>query len=214
MRTVAHCIGDTTQPTLTDRTITLTITFILFCFAASSIVYQSHPWDEESGFGEKGLTALLSTLALTGTPGNQNDPGGTPPNWQGVIPAPINDLAVAEPDTLTEIVEEINREQEITKIFMPNEVDKVPELVWMIYPEFPDQAKSDRINGVATLEILIDERGYPIEITLVGESPEGYGFGEASVHAAESAVFKPATFEEETVRCRIKLPVEFDLEYY
>jgi len=193
---------------------------LLAIFAAVSIISVCHPWDEEQGFGEKGIIAALLARMVqvndwAGTAGPRTPGGGEPPTpyFQGVIPAPVNDIAYSEPDTVTEIVSDLRENPRIVKEYPPHEVDKVPELVWMVYPEFPEDAKDSGINGKVVLEILVDERGYPIEITLVEETPKEYGFAEATKRAAESAVFKPAEFEEESVRCRIKLPVEFNLDY-
>ncbi len=193
---------------------------LLALFFATAIIFACHPWDEEQGFGEQGfLAAFVSRLVQDGgwssTFGPNGSPGGEPPTpfFQGVIPAPAPDIAYSEPDTVTEVVNDLNENPKIVKEYPPHEVDKVPELVWMMYPEFPEKAKVSGINGKVVLEILVDEKGYPIEITLVEETPKEYGFGEATKLAAESAVFKPAEYNDESVRCRIKLPVEFNSEY-
>lgn len=220
MRPVAIAVRHPFMEDGLNRTLLIMTGILLVFFAAFSIISACHPWDEEQGFGERGiLSAIVAGLVQgggwSGTVGPSGTPNGEPPTpyFQGVIPAPVSDIAYSEPDTVTEIVDEMNENPKIVKEYPPHEVDRVPELVWMMYPEFPDKAKESGINGKVVLEILVDERGYPIEITLVEETPREYGFGEATKRAAESAVFKPAEFEDESVRCRIKLPVEFNLDY-
>jgi len=190
----------------------LTCGAILMFFTILTFVSVCHPWDEEQGFGERrgGVIAAVAGFIGSMIPGGGNSPD---PYFQGVIPAPVDDIAYSEPDTVVGIAEELNERPRIVKEYPPHEVDKIPELIWMMYPSYPAEAEKTGINGKVVLEILVDERGYPIEINLQEETPKAYGFGEATRLAAESAVFKPAVLDDETVRCRVKLPVEFNLDY-
>jgi TonB family protein len=90
--------------------------------------------------------------------------------------------------------------------------DRSPELVWMVWPEYPPEAKKSGIDGRVVLDILVEPDGRPAEISVVEEIPSGYGFGESSVKAARSSIFKPAVKKSGRVQCHIYLPIEFGPE--
>jgi TonB family protein len=89
---------------------------------------------------------------------------------------------------------------------------KVPELIWMKRPDFPDMAMKSGIVGKVILHVLVSEQGRPVQTKINAEEPSGYGFGEKALSAAQSALFNPALKDNRPVKCWVKLPVEFDLE--
>jgi TonB family protein len=70
--------------------------------------------------------------------------------------------------------------------------------------------KADRkTNGIAELDLQIDDEGNIKDIKVAYENPAGQGFGEAALADFTDAKFVPAFRNGEPVECSIRLPVYY-----
>jgi len=92
------------------------------------------------------------------------------------------------------------------------QLQKVPQLMWMKRPDYPERAQRLNLTGKVLLHVLVSRLGNPLEVVVVTEDPVRSGFGSAAITAAQSAVFSPAVQEGIPVRCWVAIPLEFALE--
>ncbi|MEW5993362.1 MAG: energy transducer TonB [Candidatus Zixiibacteriota bacterium] len=88
-------------------------------------------------------------------------------------------------------------------------LDRLPELIDMNEPEYPQAAKRLSAEGTVVLEVQVDRTGSVERVTVLSDSNPGFGFSQAAVAAARTAVFSPALRNGQPVRCRVMFPVEF-----
>lgn len=93
-----------------------------------------------------------------------------------------------------------------------SELDCIPELVAMEKPKYPPLAQKAGIEGEVILYVLVCSDGFVEEVTVFSESATGYGFGRYAAEAARTAVFVPALYNNQPVRCLVSFPVEFVLD--
>ncbi|MBN2226513.1 MAG: energy transducer TonB [candidate division Zixibacteria bacterium] len=91
-------------------------------------------------------------------------------------------------------------------------LQRVPELVWMKQPAYPERARRLNLTGTVMLHVLVSRLGNPLEVVIFSESPDQSGFGDAAMAAAASAVFSPAVQNGYPVRCWVAIPLEFAME--
>lgn len=51
---------------------------------------------------------------------------------------------------------------------------------------YPPRAKAARLDGLVTVDLLLNEAGQVLEAQVINESPEGEGFGLAALDAAKT----------------------------
>jgi TonB family protein len=51
---------------------------------------------------------------------------------------------------------------------------------------YPPKAKAERVDGLVTVDLLLNEAGQVLEAQVIHESPEGEGFGLAALDAAKT----------------------------
>jgi len=90
-----------------------------------------------------------------------------------------------------------------------SELDRKPTLVAMEKPEYPPLAKRAGVEGTVILHVWVGIDGFVENVKVISESNPGYGFGRYAVEAARSAVFTPALYNNQPVRCLVSFPVEF-----
>ena len=90
------------------------------------------------------------------------------------------------------------------------EVDKVPELLSPLKPEYPKLAKLAGIEGTVYLKLLIDEKGN-VEKIKVEQGVKDI-IDEAALNAARKAKFSPAMLNNKPVKVWVILPVAFKLD--
>ncbi|MFP3041368.1 energy transducer TonB [Treponema primitia] len=76
----------------------------------------------------------------------------------------------------------------------------------LIYPPIALRAK---IEGVVYLELFVDHHGQVQQITILRETPENRGFGEAAIKAFQGLQGKPAQANGAAVAVRYRYPVRF-----
>ena len=88
--------------------------------------------------------------------------------------------------------------------------DQAPELIKKVDPRYPDIARRAGVEGVVTLQIVIDETGRVVEAEVVVAVPPNI-FEQAALDAIIQWEFRPAMQRDRPVRVRIGQRVEFVL---
>jgi protein TonB len=86
-----------------------------------------------------------------------------------------------------------------------------PVLVTALKPGYPPIAQRMRVEGVVTVEVLVDEHGTVRDSRLVKRVAQDVGLNEAALAAAQKARFKPATKEGVPVKMWYTLTFPFQL---
>ena len=95
----------------------------------------------------------------------------------------------------------------------PPEEQKItlPEPLLYVAPVYPPEAKTQGIEGVVVLRLVIDEKGDVVEASVAQAA--GHGFDEAALAAARKLKFEPARYADGTpFKAAINYEYEFALE--
>ncbi len=84
-----------------------------------------------------------------------------------------------------------------------------PKLVYSVDPEFSDEARRQKYQGVVVLSIIVDAQGNPQRIRVL--RPLGMGLDEKAVEAVKQYKFKPAMLNGRPVPVEINIEVNFQL---
>lgn len=88
-------------------------------------------------------------------------------------------------------------------------VEKPPQIVRQVVPEYPDMARRAGLEGVVWVKILVGKDGKPIKVAIVKSSTEI--FNEPSLEAARSFLFTPAVMNNGPVKVWVSVPFRFKL---
>ncbi|QQO07730.1 energy transducer TonB [Breznakiella homolactica] len=76
---------------------------------------------------------------------------------------------------------------------------------------YPPIALRSGVEGIVYLELFVDREGNIRDITILRETPENRGFGEAAVNAFKGIKGKPAEANGQPVAVRYRYPVRFKI---
>jgi TonB family protein len=82
-----------------------------------------------------------------------------------------------------------------------------PQLLKQVEPDYSEEGRAAGIQGNVVLEIVIDEKGLPLDITVL--SPLGFGLDEKAIQAVQGWRFKPAEKDGVPVRVLAHINVRF-----
>jgi TonB family protein len=82
-----------------------------------------------------------------------------------------------------------------------------PRLLHKVEPEYSPEANADRVQGTVILQIIVDEKGRPTEITLI--SPLGFGLDEKAQAAVAKWEFAPGLKGGKPVKILAVIEVNF-----
>lgn len=88
-------------------------------------------------------------------------------------------------------------------------VSSAPVLIHKVEPEFSEEARKARFNGVVLLRVIIDEKGMPTNIEVV-QAP-GMGLGERAVASVSQWRFRPGKRDGKAVPVWATVQVSFSL---
>ncbi|MCX6169154.1 MAG: energy transducer TonB [Ignavibacteriales bacterium] len=91
------------------------------------------------------------------------------------------------------------------------EVDKAPELISKMNPEYPKLAKLAGIEGTVYLKLLIDEKGNVVKAKV--EKGVKDMLDEAALKAVKKAKFSPAILKDKPIKVWVVLPIAFKLSF-
>jgi len=87
-----------------------------------------------------------------------------------------------------------------------------PQLVKFVEPEYPAEARRDRIEGTVLVKLLIDADGTIVRAEIARGVSEHEVLERAAVAAALQCVFAPGTVGGQPTRMWVQLPFVFALE--
>lgn len=88
-------------------------------------------------------------------------------------------------------------------------VSSAPVLIYKVEPEFSEEARRARFNGLVVLRVVIDEKGTPTRIEVV-QSP-GLGLAERAVASVAQWRFRPGRMNGRPVAVWATVEVSFSL---
>jgi TonB family protein len=95
-------------------------------------------------------------------------------------------------------------------VFFPNTNGVTPpRLIHNTNPEFSDEARRKKIEGVVTLSLVVDTNGQPTDVQVV--TPLGHGLDEKAVEAVQQWRFQPAVKDGNPIAKKINVQVNFHL---
>lgn len=89
-------------------------------------------------------------------------------------------------------------------------VSEMPIVLSEIRPVYPKEAKDKQLEGVVSLDVLIDQNGVVRQVSVI-EGPEIFRAG--ALEAMKKFKFKPAKVDGKPVAVRIRYSLNFKLEY-
>jgi protein TonB len=89
-------------------------------------------------------------------------------------------------------------------------VEKLPEMVRPVTPEYPEIAKRAGITGKVFVKVLVDKTGKPKKAVIIKTDSEL--FNQAAIDAAMRSAFTPALQNQHPIAVWIVLPYRFTLE--
>jgi protein TonB len=120
------------------------------------------------------------------------------------------------PDEVTiDIVPYVEEREEQIEFLPMNKISVLP-----VFPEdrirnaivYPPIALRSGMEGIVYLELFVDHQGEIRQISILKETPEGRGFGEAAVKAFQGIRGKPGEANGQQVAVRFRYPVRFTIK--
>lgn len=103
----------------------------------------------------------------------------------------------------------VTASSQVAKVAHIQGMDKAPEVVTWVAPVYPTELRERGIQGVVTVEMLIDSTGRVVEANAVrSTTPE---FAAQAVDAAKAWTFKPAEAGGKKITSRVMVPFEFTM---
>ena len=84
-----------------------------------------------------------------------------------------------------------------------------PQLIYSVDPEFSDEARRAKYQGVCIVSVIVDTQGNPQHIHVV--RPLGMGLDEKAIEAVRQYKFKPAYYQGRPVPVEIDVVVNFHI---
>lgn len=103
-----------------------------------------------------------------------------------------------------------NESDTVSTVYELSELDQAPVPYLQIAPTYPTDLKANRVRGHVNVVFIVDEEGHATDFSI--EESSHKGFNEAALTAVKKWRFKPGLFENQAVKTRVRLPVEFELK--
>src|SRR5579884_2914169 len=88
-------------------------------------------------------------------------------------------------------------------------VDKKPQLVYKVDPDYSEEARKAKFQGTVVLAIIVDENGLPHDVRVV--RPLGLGLDQKAIEAVEKWRFRPGMKDGHPVKVAATIEVNFRL---
>ena len=82
-----------------------------------------------------------------------------------------------------------------------------PQLVYSVDPEFSDEARRAKYQGICVVSLIVDAQGNPQRVQVIRHL--GMGLDEKAVEAVRQYKFKPATLQGKAVPVEVNIEVNF-----
>ena len=87
---------------------------------------------------------------------------------------------------------------------------KAPVVIHHVNPQYPEEARKNRISGIVILEVVIKSTGVVTDVTVLKPLP--YGLSEAASDAVKQWIFKPGEINGQPVDVIFTLTINFKLD--
>ncbi len=94
-------------------------------------------------------------------------------------------------------------------VYKPGKGVTFPRQIYNLDPEFSDEARRRKIEGVVALSAIVTSKGDTTEIKVL--HGRGYGLDEQAVDAVRQWKFRPATKDGNPVSVEVNIEVDFRL---
>ena len=84
-----------------------------------------------------------------------------------------------------------------------------PQLIYSVDPEFSDEARRAKYQGICSVSVIVDAQGNPQHVRVV--RPLGMGLDEKAVEAVKQYRFKPAVYKGHAVPVEVIVEVNFHI---
>ncbi len=95
-------------------------------------------------------------------------------------------------------------------VYESDALDQRPSVTRRVTPEYPIRARRMNVQGVVTVQMVVDTSGRPQHCTVVRAQPDGY-CEEAALGAARRMRFMPGRLRGQPVNTLVMLPFSFRL---
>ncbi|MBV8630951.1 MAG: energy transducer TonB [Silvibacterium sp.] len=82
-----------------------------------------------------------------------------------------------------------------------------PQVIYSVDPEFSDEARRAKYQGICVVSVIVDAQGNPRNVRVV--RPLGMGLDEKAVEAVRQYKFKPAYYQGHPVPVEVNIEVNF-----
>jgi TonB family protein len=89
-------------------------------------------------------------------------------------------------------------------------VDEHPKFVNIVQPEYPEEAKKNKITGKVYLKVLVDKEGIPQKAVVI--KTDNTLFNQPAINATMKSKFTPALLNKEPIAVWVVLPYKFTLD--
>lgn len=85
-----------------------------------------------------------------------------------------------------------------------------PEVIHSVQPQFTAQARSQNLQGVVAVQLIVDSQGFPQDVHVVRSL--GMGLDQEAIAAVKQYRFKPAKYQGRSVSVQMVIDVDFRLD--
>jgi TonB family protein len=85
-----------------------------------------------------------------------------------------------------------------------------PEVIHSVQPQFTAEARSQNLQGVVAVQLIVDSQGYPQDVRVVRQL--GMGLDQEAIAAVKQYKFRPAMFDGHPVSVQMVIDVDFRLD--
>jgi TonB family protein len=85
-----------------------------------------------------------------------------------------------------------------------------PEVIHSVQPQFTPEARSQNLQGIVAIQLIVDSQGSPQDVRVVRQL--GMGLDEEAIAAVKQYRFRPAMYEGHPVSVQMVIDVDFRLD--
>ena len=95
----------------------------------------------------------------------------------------------------------------VADVMHPGGGVSAPQVIYSVDPEFSDEARRAKYQGICVVSLIVDAQGNPQEIRIARAL--GMGLDEKAIEAVKQYKFKPAYYQGHPVPVMINIEVNF-----